>query len=110
MENDQKLLADKDRQIAEYRQHVAKQAAKLAALSAKGSQPEDAVDLLKQFKEASHYRAATRVPISQDAWRSQLSAKLAYHAMRAFPPSHGVRGNVPLGRRCRRMGLPTLGS
>ena len=52
MENDQKLLADKDRQIAEYRQHVAKQAAKLAALSAKGSQPEDAVDLLKQFKEA----------------------------------------------------------
>ena len=51
MENDEKLLADTDRQIADYKQHVAEQEAKLAELSAKGSPPEDAVDLLKQFKE-----------------------------------------------------------
>ena len=51
MEDDQALLADKDRQISEYKQHVAEQESKLAELSAKGSPPEDAVDLLKQFKE-----------------------------------------------------------
>jgi hypothetical protein len=51
MADDPELLANTDRQIAEYRQHVADQEAKLAELSAKGSPPEDAVDLLKQFKD-----------------------------------------------------------
>ena len=51
MADDQELLANTDRQIAEYRQHVADQEAKLAELSAKGSPPEDAVDLLRQYKD-----------------------------------------------------------
>jgi hypothetical protein len=51
MADDPELLANTDRQIAEYRQHVADQEAKLAELSPKGSPPEDAVDLLKQFKD-----------------------------------------------------------
>jgi hypothetical protein len=51
MADDQKLLANTDRQIAEYRRHVADQEAKLAELSSKSSPPEDAVDLLRQFKD-----------------------------------------------------------
>jgi hypothetical protein len=51
MADDRELLATADRQIAEYKQHVADQEAKLAALAAKGAPPEDAVDLLAQFKE-----------------------------------------------------------
>lgn len=51
MEDDKELLANTDRQIAEYKQHVAHQEAKLAELSAKSSPPEDAVDLLRQFKD-----------------------------------------------------------
>jgi hypothetical protein len=51
MENVQDLLAHAERQIAEYKQHVAEQEAKIAALSVKGPPPEDAVDVLKQFKE-----------------------------------------------------------
>ena len=51
MADDQDLLANADRQIAEYRQHVADQESKLAALAAKGSPPEDAVNLLRQYKD-----------------------------------------------------------
>ena len=51
MADDQELLANTDRQIAEYRQHVADQETKLAELSARGSPPEDAVDLLRQYKD-----------------------------------------------------------
>ena len=51
MANDEKLLRDADRQIADYKKHVAEQEAKIAELSTKRQPPEDAVDLLKQFKE-----------------------------------------------------------
>ena len=51
MANDEKLLRDADRQIADYKKHVAEQEAKIAELSTKQQPPEDAVDLLKQFKE-----------------------------------------------------------
>lgn len=51
MANEHKLLHDISRQIADYKRHVADQEAKLVKLSAKGSPPKDAVDLLKQFKE-----------------------------------------------------------
>ena len=51
MANDEKLLRDADRQIADYKKHVAEQEAKIAELSTKLQPPEDAVDLLKQFKE-----------------------------------------------------------
>jgi hypothetical protein len=47
----QKQLEEISRQIADYKRHVADQEAKIAKLSAKGSAPQDAVDLLKQFKE-----------------------------------------------------------
>jgi hypothetical protein len=60
MADDQELLANTDLQIAEYRQHVADQEAKLAKLSAKGSPPEDAVDLLRQFKETLRIAAEQR--------------------------------------------------
>jgi hypothetical protein len=51
MPDDQELLTNADRQIAEYQRHVTDQEEKLAALKAKGSVPEDARDLLTQFKE-----------------------------------------------------------
>lgn len=51
MVGDQKLLGQISRQVAEYKQHVADQEAKIATLSTKGAPPKDAVDLLKQFKE-----------------------------------------------------------
>ena len=60
MANDQKLLDEVERQIADYKQHVAEQEASVAELSAKGSPPEDAVDLLKQFKETLRIAEAQR--------------------------------------------------
>jgi hypothetical protein len=51
MADDQELLANADRQIAEYKQHVADQESKLAALAAKGPPPADAADLLTQYKK-----------------------------------------------------------
>jgi hypothetical protein len=51
MSDDQELLANAERQIAEYQRHATDQEEKLAALEAKGLVPEDARDLLTQFKE-----------------------------------------------------------
>jgi hypothetical protein len=51
MPDNHELLADTDRQITEYKQHVVDQEAKLAELSARGEPPADAVDILNQFKE-----------------------------------------------------------
>ncbi len=70
MADDQELLANADRQIAQYRQHVADQEAKLAELSAKGTAPDDAVDLLRQFKDTLRIAEEQR-----DFLRRQLNDK-----------------------------------
>ena len=59
MENAQELLANLERQIIEYKQHVAEQEAKIVELSATGP-PEDAVDVLTQFKEMLRIAKAQR--------------------------------------------------
>lgn len=51
MSNERKLLEDISRQITDYKRHVADQEVKVAELSAKGPPPQDAVDLLNQFRE-----------------------------------------------------------
>lgn len=60
MANEQELLAEAERNIANYKQHVAEQEAKVAELSAKDPPPEDAVDLLQQFKETLRIAEAQR--------------------------------------------------
>jgi len=60
MENAQEPLANLERQIIEYKQHVAEQEAKIVELLATGPPPEDAVDVLTQFKEMLRIANAQR--------------------------------------------------